>query len=378
MKIKLLLSLLLVLSFTALAQENVKLMPNKEMETLITLQPVANAGVGAELNLPALLYWDKANKLIKVQFRGDKIVAGRYLYFFPKTLSFNKVAKEKKDVWFDKGMNKTNKKVEKGIGTLFNLTLERENPKIETLVTGDADSKWLFTFRELDSKEGNFCLIPMTLYVASRQPKTAKSVKIRKIEYKAQFTINITLVEICKIPAVENKIKELNKEIEDLKKQKEKALKQYEELADMPCKKVGGLKKLPPVKEEKYEIKDRQYIDCYNLIEAINAYNETLLARNHAVNSYNALLDERKQDCQKYGMLQDESNNVDCNVLEQVNDKLMSLYLKISNDKQKNLPAYRQEFEKAKKTVEESSYHRCAGYAAYKKQCTEIDKLLKK
>jgi len=218
----------------------------------------------------------------------------------------------------------------------------------------------------------------MTLYVASRQPKSAKSKKIRKIEYPAKFTINITLVEVCKIPAVESKIKELNRETEELKKQKEKALKQYDDLTDMPCKKIGGLKKLPPVKEEKYEIKDRQYIDCYNLIEAINTYNETLLARNHAVNNYNALLDERKQDCQKFGMLQDEENNVDCNVLEQVNDKLMSIYLKISNDKQKNVPSYRQEFEKAKKTVEESSYYRCAGYAAYKKQCAEIDKLLKK
>ena len=66
MKLKLSLFLLLMVSLNGLAQENVKLMPNKEMETLITLQPVANAGVGAEVNVPALLYWDKANKLIKI------------------------------------------------------------------------------------------------------------------------------------------------------------------------------------------------------------------------------------------------------------------------------------------------------------------------
>lgn len=394
MKLKLLLFLLFIANLNGFSQEIIKLLPNKDVETVITLRPVLNTGVGEALNVPVLLNWDKESKIIKVQFRGDRIVSGKFIYAFPRLMFYKDVAKEKRDVWFDKGMkNKymTDRTVAKSINleSFAYVRLEGTNDKIMTLVSGDADSKWIFNFRESVLKENDICKIPMTLYVASRQPKKAKSEKIRKMEYQAKFTLNISLIDICYASVVANIITQLNTEIEKFQKQQENATNYIEKVTNLPCNRIIELNNLPRGEEREYEnIKDKQYADCDNLKEAILIYNEALAARNNAINNYNTKLDKRKQECreeairlaaeEEEGRRKKEQVEITCSVLDRANKTLMSLGYRIKSSKQKDLPAFRQEFERIKGQIDDTKLNTCNAYEAYRTHCAEIEKLLKK
>ena len=380
MKIRLFIFLLLALCLKGFPQLNmdiyISLTPQKEFTTTIPLRPAS--GAGKEVNLPVYLTWYGNDGTVKIEFRGESSEE-LFIYSFPKKVSYKKIEKERKDVWFDKKMVKKymkDKTVEKGINenNLSGIRFDEPNDMIKTLEFRDPESKITCFFR----KEEESCRLPMTFYVASRENMSAKSPRNKKVEYPAKFTMNIMFKEVCESPDLNRIIEYLDGEMLKMLNQKNAVIAALDSVYDLPCSKVKDLKPKIVGKEEKFTgSKDQQYNECVNLRESINDYNETLEARNDAINFYNTKLEERRQKCGGTGGTVSSAPSEDCRALYQINEKLTELLLDIKNCKQSDLAAYKQKYEKMKSGIG-------AGYKSCKKEyntfidlCSRIDKRLK-
>jgi len=374
MNIKMFLFFLFVvnISVRGFSQEDItiQLVPKKEYEKLLTFRP--SPGEGKEVRLPLAVSWDFDTKLIKVEFRSNRNNPEIFIYSFPKLMFHKNVMKIKKDVWFDKGMKKysKDKTVEKSIDneTLVNVKLEEENNTIKTLEFRDPESKMTFYFREIASKKGSICKIPIKLYVASKETKSKRD---KKIEYPIKFTLCITLQDFCDNPDFNSIVESLLSEIENMRTQQETITSELGLLPNLSCAKIKELKDMPSGKEKEFNPnKNPQYNNCEYLKTVIKIYNETLGNRNNAIRNYNNKLSEIKRKCSG-------AENINCKILYQTNEKLAELLLDIKNSNQTNLSSFKQEYEKIKKNVADPDYKKCKEYKAFEDLCNRIDARLK-
>jgi len=373
MKIKLLLFFLIAITIKGFSQLNIdiyiSLVPMKESQTTIPLRPIS--GTGKEINIPATLQWYNKDGILKLELKGGS-AEEMFIYSFPNNQNYKKLMKERKEIWFDKKMIKKFMKTKMVEGCVNNNTLENvildENDNIlKALEFSDPQSKLTYFFR----KNEDNCKIPMTLYVASRENIKPKSLRDRKIEYPAKFTLNIIFKEICENPDLNKVINYLDVEMLKLLKQKNEVLAALDSVYDLPCSKIKELKPKTIGKEEKFTgTKDQQYNECENLKESINDYNETLEARNNAINFYNSKLDERKQKCSGTS-----GATENCRTLYQINEKLTELLLDIKNSKQ-NSASLLQKYERIKNAVG-TEYKSCKKeYSTFLDLCSRIEKRL--
>jgi len=356
----------LAASVRGFSQENINigLVPQKEFETVISLQPVF--GAGKEVSLPAIIVWDSENKRINVEIRSNRSNEERFVYAFPEKMFYKKVMKSKKDTWFDKSMDSKDKAVERSIDipALKNVAYENKKDGIRTLELKDAEAKIMFSLRVTSSKNGDTCKIPMKLYVASKQKQKAKSERVRKIEYLAKFTLYIALWDVCENPEVEKQMSTLNADISTMSEQKTSILS---EMQNLSC---NGIRTKEPkaTSAEKEKKLAEQFMVCEQLSEAINKYNEVLNELNDAITAYNSKLEEVKRRC--------SAPVSPCPAVNQANEKLTELLLDIKNSK-KSKASLQQEFEKIKKMVEDPAAQKCKEYKVFKDLCSRIDTRLK-
>jgi len=361
--------LMLVAGVRGFSQENITigLLPENEFETSVTLRPAF--GAGKEVILPVTLIWEKENKLIKMEVRSDKGNEERFVYAFPEKMFYKKIMKSRKDTWFDKSMKNKDKAVERciDIAALSNVAYEGKKESIKMLELKDAESKLTFLLKVTSSNIGDTCRIPMKLYVASKQSQKAKSERVRKIEYLAKFTLNVSLWDVCNNPEIERQISTANLEIELMGEQKSLISAELSQLASESCNaiKAKELKSVLPEKEKKLA---EQFLECELLKETIGKYNESLAELNSSIMAYNSKLTSMKRACAAPPSL--------CPLVTQANEKLTELLLDIKNS-QKSKASLLQEFEKIKKTVEDPAAQKCKEYKVFKTLCSRIEIRLK-
>jgi len=371
-KIKLCTFILILASIKVFSQGNmdlyVNLVPYKEYTTTIPLK---------EAILPATLFWDSNIGQIRVTFMGDGSDE-LFIYAFPKKQSFSKLMKEKKDLWFDKGIKKymKGKNVEKSIDDLVleNIISDAGNNVVKTLEFRDPESQLNFSFMI----ERDNCKIPFTLYVASREFLNAKSPRNKKIEYPTKFTFNILLQEICDGAELLRVIEYLDNETEKLLAQKDVVAAGLDSLYNLSCAKIKELKSKNPGKEEKFTgTKDQTYNECPNLKESIKTYNDALDERNNAILVYNSVLVEKKQKCPGSESVTRTSSSDNCKGLYQINEKLTELLLDSKNCKQSDIPILKQKYDKIKNGVTSDHKNCSKEYNTFLDLCNRINKRLK-
>jgi hypothetical protein len=280
--------------------------------------------------------------------------------------------KEKQDVWFDKDMVKKymkDKKVAPCINEsgCVNVTLDGTLEATKTLEIRDPESRIIYYFKLTE----NSCNIPVTFYVASRNAKSAKSPKDKKVEYLVKFTLNILTLEVCESPELKLVIDYLDKETDKLLIQKDAAAAALDSVYDLPAAKLREMQSKTVGKEEKFTgTKDQQYNDCNNLKESILRYNQALEDRNNTIIVYNTILSEKKPKGSG------QASTVDCRVLYQINEKLTELLLDIKNSKL-SPAALKQKYDRLKSAVT-ADYKNCKKeYPAFTDLCKRIENRLK-
>jgi len=348
----------------------VNVVPMRDCKTTIPLQPAF--GVGPEADLLVTLNWNNTIGQLKLIFHGDSD-DGVFIYAFPKKQPYSKAMKEKEDVWFDKTMIKKymkDKKVAPSINEsgLSNVTLDGVLDVTKTLELRDPESRIIYYFK-MNAED---CKIPVTLYVASRNPKAAKSPRDKKVDYLVKFTLNILTLEVCESPELRMVINYLDKETEKLLSQKDAAAAALDMLYDLPTAKIKELQSKTVGTEEKFTgTKDQQYNECDNLKESIAKYNEALEDRNNTILIYNTILNDKKQKGGGGGHAA-----VDCRVLYQINEKLTELLLDIKNSKQ-STASLKQKYDRIKNVVT-ADYKTCKKeYGTFTDLCSRIENRLK-
>ena len=377
-KTKILLFLLFVVRIDGFSQDHitVALYPRTECEITISLQP--SLGKGKEVNLPITLKWEKENKAVKIEFKGDRNSPERYIYAFPKLMFCKDVKKTRKEIWFDKALKQ--KTVERSIdnNALVNLVLEGDNDAIKTLVFRDPESRMTFYFKESSSQEGDYHIIPIKLYVASKEPIKPKSETDRKIEYLAKFTLHLALLEnICESPELKKMITELDEHVKEIQNDIDQIKSETTDLARLSNDQKKDLDyRQPDGKEKKINISDKQYIvyrDCEKLKTSVTKYNAILDSYDKTVTAYNNKLGVSSSSASSSSS---SSSSASCQSLKTANEKLMNLYYRIEQSKKTNLSSLQSEYNKIKQQTEINE--KCKEYAAYKEWCKGIEKLLKK
>ncbi|MCL1851365.1 MAG: hypothetical protein FWF70_08210 [Bacteroidetes bacterium] len=348
----------------------VNVVPMRDCKTTIPLQPAF--GMGPEANLLVTFNWDNNIGQLKMIFYGDSD-DGLFVYAFPKKQPYSKAMKEKDDVWFDKDMVKKYMKDKKVVpcineSGLVNVILDGTPDVTRTLELRDPESRLIYYFK-MNAED---CKIPVTLYVASKNAKTAKSPRDKKVEYLVKFTLNILTLEVCESPELKMVISYLDKETEKLLSQKDAAAAALDQLYDLPSAKIKELQSKTVGTEEKFTgTKDQQYNECDNLKASIARYNGALEDRNNTILIYNTILSDKKQ---KGGG--GHAAAVDCRVLYQINEKLTELLLDIKNSKQ-STASLKQKYDRIKSTIN-ADYKTCKKeYGTFTDLCTRIENRLK-
>lgn len=399
-KIKIFFFILLAASLSGFSQgsqdDPLILTPNEDYRTSITLRPVL--GNGMDIEVLAILNWNKENKRIEIEFTGDgnKKYQNHFVYAFPATMVFKKAMKVDKKIWFDKTLKKKADGVYKiNTNPADNLDWIKFND-IKTLQMKGSQSNLAYSFKEKPNSRNATCRIPMLLYVASRETKKAQ--KDRKIDYQTQISFYITLQEtvilpndICDAPELKEQINMLNVEIGIMNHEKETATAKSDELPYTDCPRIKKATPLPQGKEEKIiginNTQYLQYADCETLKETINKYNKILEERNNAIQKYNTEIKAIKEECaqqernkQKPREPQQEREQTpppSCSLVDEANSKLSALNYLLLDCKKADLPTIKQKFENIKETVKDPRLKKCEEYNGFKTWCDNIENLLK-
>jgi len=380
--------LLFIVSFRGFSQENkITLPPDKEVKTTVVLSPFQ--GNGDAINLPVSLVWDrKESNAIEIQFQGTN-ASNRFIYFFPKKMSYGEVKKKDKQIWFSSEIQKFSS-VDKWIDNPDSLALVNKSADIiESSLSGPAPlRKCMFQFTVLNPEVVYYHIL-MRVYVASQTKcKALFSKRDRKIEYLSELSLNIVLEDLCESPKVKSNIDSFSVKLANIQTITANVTSETDELPSLTKVALKGRNNKQALGEDEKYVNKEQYGDCEKLKKAINDYNGAIDSYNKAINDYNTKLDYCKSGRGaakvKAKVVKDSQSSSPCNPDRQsvvtANKQLMDLYYKIDQTVQggqKDVSSYKSEYTDIKNKVGDCNKI-FPEYDAFKEWCGGIDKLLNK